>query len=74
VDELLDKLEAGIVAAYADGDLAGAQSLARDAARLEWQLQGPERQRAMAIAQKAQEAVALMQAGVVVRSLRHADL
>ena len=74
MDERLDKLEAGIVTAYANGDLASAQSVARDAARLEWQLQGPERERAMAIAEKAQEAVALIQAGVVVRSLRRVDL
>jgi hypothetical protein len=74
MDELLDKLEAGIVTAYAHDDLESAQSVARDAARLEWQLEGHERLRAMAVAQKAQEAVALIRAGVVVRSLRRLDL
>jgi hypothetical protein len=63
MDERLDNLEARIVTAYADGDLAGAQSVARYAARLEWQLQGTERRRAMAIAIQAQEAVALIEAG-----------
>ena len=70
MDERLDQLEAAIVTAYANGDLESAQSVARDAARLEWRLQGAERLRALALAQKAQEAVALIQAGVVVRSLR----
>lgn len=74
MDEWLDKLEAGIVTAYANDDLESAQSLARYAARLERQSEGPERSRAMAVAQKAQEAVALIQAGVVVRSLRRLDL
>lgn len=74
MDERLDQLEAGIITAYANGDLESAQSVARDAARLEWQLDGPEGLRAMAVAQKAQEAVALIQAGVVVRSLRRVDL
>lgn len=74
MNEWLDRLEAGIVTAYANDDLESAQSLARYAAHLERQSEGPERSRAMAVAQKAQEAVSLIQAGVVVRSLRRLDL
>ena len=63
MDERLDQLEVGIVTAYVNRDLASAQSVARESARLEWRLHGAARRRAMALAIQAQEAVALIRAG-----------